>query len=149
MTDQYYLDMCLRIAERSNDPSTKVGAIIVYKDAYCTGYNRFPWGVKNTPERWNDRDMKIKLVVHAEIAALIGAMHERFMLSESILYVCAKTGDTTWGGPPCTRCAVELIQADIGEIRVPVAKDIPDRWKADLDLSRVILLEAGVNYVEL
>lgn len=149
--DQYYLNMCLQIADRSNDPSTKVGAIIVNDSDYCTGYNRFPLGIKDTSERWNDRDMKIKLVVHAEIAALIKAIKAKFRMDKSVLYMWAKDVKTgiTWGGPPCIRCAVELIQAGIGEIRVPVHKGIPERWRDDLDLSRSIILEAGIKYTEI
>lgn len=152
MTDRDYLNKCLIVAEKSNDPSTKVGAIIVGPSGnYCCGYNRFPCGIINLPERWNDRDVKIKLVVHAEIAALLNALKAKFHLDKSILYMWAtdvKTG-ATWGGPPCTRCAVELIQAGIGEIRVPVSKGIPERWLADLNLSRELILEAGIKYVEL
>lgn len=145
------MNMCLFVANKSKDPSTKVGAVIVGPDNEVrgTGYNGFPRGIIDTPERLNDRDMKIKLVVHAEMNAILSAARVGIPIKGCTMYVLAKTGDKTWGGPPCTRCTVELIQAGISEVRVPIPKDIPERWKADLDFSRRMLLETGVKYVEL
>ncbi len=151
--DEYFVCMCLFVAAKSKDPSTKVGAVIIGPDNEIrgTGYNGFPRGIKDTDERLNDRDTKIKLVVHAEMNAILSAARVGISVKGCTMYVWAIDAKTkqTWGGPPCTRCAVELIQAGIGEIRVPVPKGIPERWAADLNLSRSILVEAGVKYTEL
>jgi len=151
--DQYFLDMCLFVANKSKDPSTKVGAVIVGPDNEVrgTGYNGFPRGIHDTEARLKDRDTKIKLVVHAEMNAVLAAARVGIPLLGSTMYIWAFDAKTkqTWGGPPCTRCAVEMIQAGIAEVRVPVPKGIPERWQADLDYSRGILLEAGVKYHEI
>ena len=151
--DEHFVCMCLFVAAKSKDPSTKVGAVIVGPDNEVrgTGYNGFPRGVADTPERLNDRDTKIKLVVHAEMNAVLAAARVGIPVKGCTMYIWAIDAKTkqTWGGPPCTRCAVEMIQAGISEVRVPVPKDVPERWRTDLDYSRGILLEAGVKYVEL
>jgi len=151
--DKHFLDMCLFVAAKSKDPSTQVGAVIVGPDNEVrgTGYNGFSRGIKDTPERLNNRDLKIKLVVHAEMNAILAAARVGIQIKDCTLYVWArdvKTGQT-WGGPPCIRCAVELIQAGIAEVRAPIPLGIPERWVADLNAARELLLEAGVKYVEL
>ena len=63
----YFLKIARTIAEQSKDPSTKVGAVIVSPDKQIisTGYNGFPVGVDDAPERYEDRPTKLKMVVHA------------------------------------------------------------------------------------
>ncbi len=151
--DRHFLDMCLFVANKSKDPSTKVGSVIVGPDNEVrgTGYNGFPRKIKDTIERLNDRDTKIKLVVHAEMNAVLAAARVGIPIKGCTMYIWAvdAVSKKPWGGPPCTRCTVELIQAGISEVRVPRPKDIPERWKADLDFSRSILLESGVKYHEI
>ncbi len=151
--DQHFVDMCLFVGNKSKDPSTKVGSVIVGPDNEIrgTGYNGFPRGIKDYDYRLNDRELKIKLVVHAEMNAILAAARVGIPVKGCTMYVLAKDVKTgkTWGGSPCTRCTVEMIQAGITEVRVPVPKSIPERWKDDLDLAQSILIEAGVRYVEL
>lgn len=74
--DRKYLELAKYIATNwSKDPSTKVGAILVNYETKreFIGYNGFPEGVLDTPERYNDRELKYKLVVHAEVNALLKA----------------------------------------------------------------------------
>lgn len=145
-----YLELCLAVARESNDPSTKVGAVIIKdNEIKATGCNSL--GIFETPERLNDRDLKIKLVVHAEMNAILAAAKRGVSTNGCTLYMLAvdvKTS-TIWGGPPCTRCVVELIQAGISQVKVPIPKNIPERWQVDLKLSKSLLLEAGVIYNEI
>jgi predicted RNase H-like HicB family nuclease len=53
-----------------------------------------------------------------------------------------------WGGPPCTRCCVHIIQAGIDEIVSYPPKAVPSRWAEDLAFARGILNEAGILYRE-
>ena len=67
--DRHFLDLALQHARISKDPSTQVGSIIVGPDLefLSAGANGFPRGILDTPQRLNDRDTKLKIVVHAEV----------------------------------------------------------------------------------
>lgn len=150
--DKHFLGMALYHARMSKDPSTRVGSVIVGPDReiLSAGFNGFPRGIADTPERLQDRDMKLKLVVHAEMNALLAAARTGMRLKGCTLYLGA-TDDSglIWGGPPCTRCTVEIIQVGISEIVSYPIKAIPSRWHADLSLAGDLLREAGISYREL
>jgi len=149
--DKHFLRLALCHSQLSKDPSTKVGAVIVGcdREILSAGFNGFPRGIADTEERLNDRDMKLKLIVHAEMNALLVAARNGVRVKGGTLYVAAtdKSG-VVWGGPPCTRCTVETIQAGISEIVSYFSKDAPARWHDDFRLSRKLLDEAGVIYRE-
>jgi dCMP deaminase len=48
--DQYFIDMCMTVSERSIDQDTKVGAVIANANhrVVSTGYNAFPAGVMDS-----------------------------------------------------------------------------------------------------
>jgi dCMP deaminase len=150
--DKHFLGMALYHAKLSKDPSTQVGSVIVGldKEILSAGFNGFPRGIADTPERLNDRDTKLKLIVHAEMNALLAAARTGMKLKGCILYLAA-TDDSgmVWGGPPCTRCVVEIIQVGISEIVSYPVKSIPARWHEDLKLSRKLIDEAGIIYREI
>lgn len=147
----HFLDLALQNAHMSKDPSTKVGAVIVGPDreVRSMGFNGFPRGIADTPERLNDRDTKLKLVVHAEMNAILNAARVGVSVKGCTMYLAATdaTG-LVWGGPPCTRCTVETIQAGISSIVSHPFKDVPSRWKDDIALAGTLLTEAGVQYQE-
>lgn len=150
--DQHFLNLAVMHAQMSKDPSTKVGAVIVGDDReiLSTGFNGFPRGIEDSPARLNDRDMKLKLVVHAEMNAILNAARYGVRLKGRTLYLAAT--DSTgliWGGPPCYRCCVEVIQSGITEIVSRPDKAVPSKWHEDLKLARQILAEARINYREI
>ena len=57
--------------------------------------------------------------------------------------------DVRRGGPPCTRCCVEIIQAGIVEIVSRLERAVPTKWSDDLKLARALLAEARINYREI
>lgn len=150
--DRHFLKRCLLASEMSRDPSTAVGAVIVGPDKAqrSDGFNGFARGVKDTPERYADRELKLKLVVHAERNALLNALLAGTQVAGGTIYVAARDvrSGTIWGGAPCTHCLIELIQAGIKHVVTYPAINIPDRWKADLEFSKSILFEAGLTYRE-
>ncbi len=150
--DRHFLGLSLYHSRMSKDPSTRVGSVIVGPDReiLSAGFNGFPRGIADTPERLNDRDAKLKLVVHAEMNALLAAARTGIRLKGCTLYLSA-TDDSglIWGGPPCTRCTVEIIQVGIAEIVSYPAKAVPSRWHEDLALAKTLIEEAGVKYREL
>ena len=91
------------VSQRSKDPNTKVGAVLVCpeRDRVATGYNGFPAGLEETQERWDD---KYRYVVHAEMNAILNA---RCDLREWTLY-------TTMF--PCCDCTKMLLQTGISRI---------------------------------
>ncbi len=56
--------MALLCASMSKDPRTRVGAVIVGSDleVRSTGFNGFPRGVADTPERLQDKSTKLRLI---------------------------------------------------------------------------------------
>lgn len=147
--DNHFLRLCVEFASMSKDPSTKVGAVIVGPDREIrsTGFNGFPRGIADTYERLNNRDVKLSLVVHAEMNAILNAARIGVSLKGCTLYLTA-TDDSgaVWGGAPCTRCAVEIIQSGITEIVSRPFKLVPSRWEESVKTARILLEEAGILY---
>ncbi|WP_425311403.1 dCMP deaminase family protein [Methylomonas methanica] len=100
--DERFCELAEYISEWSKDPNAKVGAVIFSKKGgnISIGYNGFPMGVEDSAERLTDKDIKLELVVHAEVNALIAAGDRA---QGSTIYV--------WGKPICSRCAGPIIQA--------------------------------------
>lgn len=148
--DRHWLKMSVHASEQSKDPSTRVGSFILGPDyeVRSSGYNGFPRGVKDD-HRLQDRETKLNLVVHAELNALLAAARVGTPLKGCTLFLAA-TDDSgmVWGGPPCTRCSVHIIQSGIDEIVSYKPKAVPSRWAADLAVARGILDEAGILYRE-
>lgn len=124
----------------SKDPSTKVSAIVVNgKHPVAAAYNGFPPGIADTEDRLNNRELKYKLVQHAEANAIA---------------TCAKLGITTNGLTmavthfPCSACAGLMISAGIKKVIVqePTA-DLLSRWKDSIDMSKDMFAEAGIEVV--
>lgn len=136
----------------SKDPSTRVGAVIVGPDREIrsAGFNGFPRGVADTPERLNDRDTKLRLVVHGEMNAILAAARVGIPLKGCTLYLAATDqSGTVWGGAPCTRCTVEIIQAGISSIAAPPLRLAPSRWHDDCAFAQSLLIEAGLSFKEI
>lgn len=131
--DEWCLDKAAKQAERSRDPSTKCGCIIVRPDkTTCSeGYNGFPRSMEDKPEWWNNRDEKYDRVIHAEMNALLWAREP----------VLGYTAYIT--GPSCKDCAKHIAAAGIARV---VWYDDPEfrvRWNCDRSIQ--ILEEAGVE----
>lgn len=91
--DERYLKMAELVASWSKDPSSKIGAVIVRNNrVVATGCNGFPTGVLDEEERWENRELKYELVVHAEQNALLVAGPKS---EGSAIYVRGLTNDHT------------------------------------------------------
>lgn len=149
--DKHFLGLALYHSRMSKDPSTRVGSVIIGPDReiLSAGFNGFPRGVLDTPDRLDDRDQKLKLVVHAEMNAVLAAARTGLRLKGCTLYLVATDNSgMTWGGPPCTRCTVQIIQTGIQEIVSIPKKAVPSRWHDDLALAMEIIEECGIRYRE-
>lgn len=140
--DAHFLRHASECACMSKDPSTKVGAVIVGpdRDIRATGFNGFPRGITDSPERLNDRDAKLAIVVHAEMNALLHAARHRGGVKGCTMYLTV---------PPCTQCAAAIIQAGIAEVvTLPASESLASRWGVSLATARALLCEGGVGYRE-
>jgi dCMP deaminase len=136
--DRRFLDLAQHIASWSKDPSTKVGAVIVDVDkrVVSVGFNGLARGVVDLPERLDDREMKYKMIIHAERNALLFA---RGNLKGTVLYCSAML--------PCTACAALIIQAGVARVvAVPPSPELFERWGPDINLSTRMFIEAGVDF---
>jgi dCMP deaminase len=131
--DQYFIKMAMLVSEKSKDPNTKVGAVIVGEDdvVLSLGYNGFPRGVaedygqyfynsegkriegssKLIEHRW-ERPEKYFWVEHAERNAIYNAARHGIKLKGSKLFLNYKP-------VPCADCCRAIIQAGIVEVIGP------------------------------
>jgi dCMP deaminase len=148
---EYFLDMCVEQASFSKDPDTQVGSVIVGSDnkVRSVGFNRFPDGIEETYERLHNRDLKLSLIVHAELNAICYAAKHGIPLLGSTLYLTA-TDDTglKWGGPPCSKCMPHVIQSGIKRI-ISRPPKLHSKWANDLAKSSELICETKINYKEI
>ena len=97
--DIRFIELARHISGWSKDPSTKVGCVVVGEDREIrsTGFNGFPRGIDDDPERLADREKKYPLICHAEENAIMHAARIGVSLKDSTAYV-------TW--PPCSRLSL-------------------------------------------
>jgi dCMP deaminase len=104
--DWRMLELAAFVAEWSKDPSTKVGAVVADEQhrVLGVGYNGFPRGVHDHAERYEDRQTKYKMVVHAEVNALlqVGLLPYGSSLYSTLL--------------PCNECAKIIIQSGVRRV---------------------------------
>lgn len=132
--DHRFLALADHVAQWSKDPSTKVGAVIVdgQRRVRGLGYNGFPRGVDDLPERLNDRPTKYAFVVHAEANAILSAGRVEYC--------------TIYTSPlcPCQDCAKLIIQAGITRV-VTVKPADAARWAESFENAGAMFREANVT----
>ena len=140
--DIYFLRMAKLVSERSKDPSTKCGAVIVDKDrrVLSTGYNGFAKGVLDRPEWLNDRPTKLAVTLHAEINSILFA--ERSDLIGCTMYTCPFQC--------CSMCAAVGIQKGIRRyVFPPMTAALRTRWGDSVILARQQFADVNAELVEL
>jgi dCMP deaminase len=132
--DLRFLQMAEMVGTWSKDPSTQVGAVIVDKDRriVSTGYNGFAKGVNDSQELLLDRETKYKLIIHAEMNAILFAQR-------------SLEGCTLYTTPflPCSSCSSVIIQSGIKRV-VSKYTDNP-RWTESIELADKMFKESGVE----
>ena len=143
--DIKYLNLARHFSTWSKDPSTSVGAVVIGEQGQVLsqGYNGFPRGVDDSPERYDNRVTKYKFVVHAEMNCIYNASYTGASLNGATLYV--------HGLPVCSECAKGIIQVGIKRIVIPFISDesTPEKWQASTNSAREMFVEAGVKYQSL
>lgn len=133
------MDLAKVAASWSKDPSTKIGAVAIGEkgQVLCTGYNGFPRGIDDNLTRYYNRELKYKMVVHAEQNAIYNATYNGVSLDGSTMYV--------YGLPVCSDCAKGIIQVGVKRV-IMSTPATPDRWKDSWQLTETMFKEAGVSY---
>jgi dCMP deaminase len=136
--DMRFMNVAREISTWSKDPSKQIGAVAVNSDRriLATGYNGFPKGIDDTPERYENRELKYSLVVHAEMNCIYNATFNGISLKDATLYV--------WGLPVCSDCAKGIIQVGINRI-VMATSDVPGKWSDSFEKSRDMFSEADIE----
>jgi dCMP deaminase len=139
--DEYYLNICTAVADRSKDPNTQVGCVIAgpAHEIRSTGYNSLPRGIRDdVPERL-ERPTKYLWMEHAERNAIYNAARCGTPLEGCTIYIVLM---------PCMDCARAIVQAGIKE--VVVSRERMSQYSSeyyDEHFRRVEMLfqEAGVR----
>lgn len=132
--DRRFLDLAAFVGQWSKDPSTKVGAVIVDRDhrVVSVGYNGFARGVQDTPERYDNREIKYRMILHGDLNALL---FSRGSVAGCTLYVSPLL--------TCAQCAAAAIQMGIKRVVAPDSRN--PRWHDDNRLALEMYAEAGVK----
>ncbi len=108
--DEYFMSVAKLVAMRSDDPDTKVGAVIVKDNTIvATGYNGKPKGMDIIPWGKSEDPMQSKFtyVVHSELNAILSAGNRSNLIQGATIYVTRH---------PCNECAKAIIQSGIKKI---------------------------------
>lgn len=133
-----FLDLSKLVSTWSKDPSTKVGAVIIDPETrtiVSTGYNGFPRNIEDSEERLNNRELKYKFIVHAEMNAIMNALYNNRSVKNCILFV--------HGLPCCSDCAKAIIQSGIKEIVID--SKASSKWSDSCEIAVEMFNEAGVK----
>ena len=131
----YFLNLAHFTAERSKDPSTQVGCVLVRDNRIlATGYNGMPLGMHEETSDW-ERPQKYDRVLHAEANAIGDAARRGVSTNGSTAY-------TTHF--PCLGCAKILIAAGVD--MVVSQRMMAAGWDEEHKKAAYLFDRCGVNY---
>lgn len=115
-----------------------VGAVLVdnQRRIISTGYNGFPGPIADSPQRLESKDVKNKLMIHAELNSVLNSVAKP---AGSTLYVTRF---------PCHLCALVIAQVGIVRVVSPGPEFTHETWGASHQLSWEILHEANIELTE-
>ncbi len=110
--DEMFMSMAMIESEKSSDPSTKVGAVIVKENKILSkGFNGEPNGFPKSEFPWAREgeylETKYPFVCHGELNAICNYMGSKDDLKGAKIYVTLF---------PCNECAKLIIQSGIKEV---------------------------------
>lgn len=133
--DITFMNLALSIAnDRSKDPNTQVGCVLVDSDKnpVAFGYNGFGPGAEETDELWQ-RPTKYDHVIHAEANAVGRAAKRGVATQGCTAYVTAY---------PCLSCAKVLIAAGVSWV---IALKVLRGWDEDHLKANKEFIRCGVR----
>lgn len=101
-----YMRQAEEQASYSKDPKHKVGAVIIAqsKESVAASYNAFPRNARVKNHMYHDVEFKRKNIVHAETNALMNALRNNTVVTDTTVFVTL---------PVCPTCAGLLKQAGV------------------------------------
>jgi len=142
--DERFLRIAREVATWSKDPSRQIGSVLVGEQdqIIAQGFNGFPRGINDTDERYNNREIKYKLVVHSECNCIYNAVNSGADVRGSTIYVA--------GLPVCHECAKVIIQVGIKRVVMDThyveTKDDQVDWTDSNKLTLMMFDEAHIEY---
>lgn len=138
-----WLQHCVELSRRSDDPKTQIGCVIVdpCNKVRSQGWNSLPHNVHPEPTRFQS-PAKYSWIEHAERNAIYAAAMHGTPLAGCTLYVQLM---------PCADCARAIIQSGITRVvisRQAMASYSGIRYRGDHRIARTMFLEAGINVEE-
>ena len=134
-----YMSLAYRYAQKSKDPSTQVGAVLIHPEFGLVegSYNHIPTKLQIHPKRW-ERENKVHYCEHAERNVLYQAA-SKGIKCEGLMMYC------NW--PCCVDCARAIIQCGITKVvgHKKLIDLTPVRWKDSIRMGAEFLREAGVE----
>ena len=132
--DEYFLKIAETVAEKSKDPSSKMGCVIVNpkKQVISVGYNGLIQGADESKMTLEERPMKYHFVIHSEMNALLYANRD---LTGCTIYNKTAT---------CDNCLKHCLQAGIKrfvykELRVHSHSTDPSHSMTNLETDEAII----------
>lgn len=134
----YFMAIATIVAQRSLDPSTKVGCVVINneKSILTTGYNSPPRGMvdENVPL---ERPEKYKYFSHAEVNAIANAARHGIPLRDSTFYVTSI---------PCEVCFRSIINSGAKQV---VYGSVKTKMSVNSDSKNIVIKMAEESGVEL
>jgi deoxycytidylate deaminase len=152
--DRFWLQLAADEANKSPDPSTKNGAVMVCRPRtaaepprYCKDCNRFSTiresALKADPTILQpltaSRDLRLAWIEHAERNALFTAVRHGYQTSGGTLY-CPFAACTD-----CARAIVLLGIERLVRLGPESFEGYPERWRGSIKIADDIMLAAGVK----
>lgn len=138
--DNRFFSMCELVASWSEDPSRKVGCVIVESAnvVIATGYNGLPRGIDHSdPIRFNkNTGEKYIWFEHAERNAIFNAARVGVAIKGAVLY-CSLF--------PCAHCARAIIQSGISEVRTFAYDESDPKFGKEFPITETMFKESGVK----
>ncbi len=132
--DEYFMKIAEAVSEKSKDPSSKMGCVIVDKNkrVVSTGYNGLVQSADESKLTLSERPMKYLFVVHSEMNAVLFAHQD---LTGCTIYNRVAT---------CDNCLKHCLQAGIKrfvyrELRVHSHSTDPKRSMTNIDTDEAVI----------
>lgn len=142
--DHYFMVIAKVVATRSEDRSTKVGAVIVGpgNEVRSTGFNSFAKGISSDIEERHAKPLKDLYMTHAERNAINLAARVGTATLGCSMYISSIS--EKGAHPPCAICAGAIINAGIVRV-VCEWGEISENWKESVKAAFEMFREAGVR----
>lgn len=134
--DLYFINLAKEISTKSKDPSKKCGCVLVAEDnsIISVGFNGLPQCLTDREKYLNDRDTKIKIILHAEENALAFVSDPTRLVGGTVY---------TWPLPSCAKCASQCLQRKVKRFVSPPLDNKDSRWADSVELAKTIIEDSG------